>query len=236
MDALSVSDGMELMQMMPHIEALRAKNDFVYMMLYSSERIPEREYYIEHIMARVLAFLGIAPDAPHNSVAMCVRTYVGALPELDEDACAPENTLANVEREYICNTWITACTAINTSAKVVSAEFAVIRKNVHDTLLFLALSYYPDFLKWLRNCNPVEYHDDVFVLNPNALLIFADRVVRPSIESFLNCTVSFSDMVAHLTGSYVITVGVYEPSEDAEHTEKSDFMPDIPDDYQMCPQ
>jgi len=233
MEKLSVSDGMELMQIMSHIERQRAAKDHVYMMLFSSENIAERAHYHGEMATRVLHMLGTHVADPENSVARCVREYVCASPPQLPDAVAKACTasfarIPRMRAEAIATVYHTACTLFLNAAR--GADPIKHRKAVQDAFLFLNLLWFPDYLEWLCSSDPVSNPDDVPVLDPDTLRNFVVADVSKAFNACIGAAKKFEDMVSELNANYILRVGAYNPDM---HSLPSTDLPDFPDDYRM---
>lgn len=241
MEKLTVSAGMELMQIMPAIERLRATRDHIYMMLFSAEYIAEREHYHHAMGERVLHMLGARADDPENMAAVFVREFVmlpDALPTLDaENARAGAEDVkrqARDKREAQCIAYATACTIFLNSARTGDQDDPdrrrKYRKVAQNAFLFLNLLWFPGYLDWLCDADPASHPDDVSVLDPDALRNFVVVDVAKGFKACIGGAKQFEDMVSELTSNYILRVGTYNPDM---HAMPTSCVPDLPDDYCM---
>ncbi len=226
------------MRIMPDIERQRANNDFMYMMLFSctEEHIATRAWYHREMAARVLHLLGVDPGSPNDVVAVCMRKFVdNALPPLPADTIARgedvRRKLPETESARIHFAYRTLCT--NIDAVFQPPVTIETRKTVQDVLLFFNLLMFPGFLQWLRECDPAACPDDVHVLDPDKLYVFVTRYVSSCFNMSMPGVQPIQDLVMNLRNSYVLHVGTYNPDAPVR---AMDALPDIPDDYQMCPE
>lgn len=213
------------------VENQRVSNDFIYMMLYSAadNDVYAREHYHKELATSVLNYLHIRADDPTDPIASCMRLVAKV------DATAPQKFEAEKlhaqawTNEYIYHMWHDCCCAIKAHMVRIDDSQETIQKTAMDALLFISLHLHPPFLNWLLESDPAVRPTDVAVLDKVWLQIFTGRDVREAISQLVNGVMTLETAVAHLRGTYVMLIGVYNPSVNTE--DESDMMPDIPDDF-----
>jgi len=239
---ITVSEGMEIMDMMKDIETIRAEEDFVYAMLYSpaygeerwtatGEKLPPlREWYHTMIALRLLPYLGRKLDGPPDVVVTCICKFVHIPSDTVLDQSFAYAGPADKKREEMLAQWDILCAAILSNHYPANAVArGEERKRGQDALLFMNLAYNPPFLRWLYTCSPETNPDDVPVLAPDLLVRFANTIVPQSLHLFGTAAINYGVLVEHLCGEYVPYTDVYNPDLGA----RDDGIPDIPDDYEM---
>lgn len=242
---ITVSEGMETMAMMTHIETIRAEEDFVYAMLYSpawgeertnpdrpNEKLPAyREWYHTMLAARILPYLARSLNGPQDVVVKCMRKFVDIPADTLQDPHAfaytgpPDKT-----REKMLQQWEILCAAILSNHYPMDAVArGDERKRGQDMLLFMHLAYNPPFLRWLYTSDPETNPDDVPVLVPDLLACFANKVAPHFLHLFATAALGYVEVVEALRGEYVPYTDVYNPDLGA----REDGVPDIPEDYEM---
>lgn len=220
--------GSVLMGIMSEIEKQRINNDFVYMMLYSSEHIADRDHYHRELAKSLLNYLHIEPDHPTDKVAQCMREIVGLDPKTPPAFNADHEKLDPTVDAYNRHMWQVGCTAILAFTDTMGEEHLVARKCALDALLFMNLNLRPQFLAWLMKNDSGVCETDVRVINRAGLCVFAMRDVNSSLQAFVNGVKRLETVVSHLRGMYPIRVGVYNP---VDWSETDEVLPEFPMDF-----